>query len=847
MKADSRRAFTLVEIAVVILLGLIVAGPIVMTLRSGVELFFKADANAKVTDGVRFTMNSFGRTISPMLNQTPDIKVLLDPVIPDPVPQYMNYVYLDENSIVHKNSTETRVLEGSEYISAVNFVLPSSTAESADNFLLNMTLNGEYKTANLEVENKETLFNKPTKDGNLVSDNFVGNVLVFRTPGYTISPDIDLYDKDTMIKINNSTMPKGTVILAKYDLNAKRNNADISVTDQSTLEWYVSGSTGANLTPSASVPDGSTKNDYQYLLVDESNDPYTDDTLPTSADKFYIRTGTDTRTEWIDGGYGIIRARLKPRALTSSGKVLETDYIWSPYVRIGNKTFWETWLDAISGVPTEGFYNTNVGLDKKVELDVITETEELAIGINKAAKIKAGGGAFTVARLDYKYFDNDRLYSIWEERPSSSSSDTIPTLMTVTNYSVLVNLRLNDIAMFGLTLSNTPNTVDGVVSNDTSFNDLGYSVIMSVLDKDVDSGPDITSKGDFERGVFVQTMDGSTTDNNANTTFVTRGVISAYSDPDDDYHNGNAYSPAQVQNTKFSYSNPTDWWVNGYHRVLYSVLEYYDRSGGKTRPRYIIRVRFLKNVADLNLSAQQLADLKVRDPWFIGPQFFASEPMWFGDFVGDTIGADNKTVDVRRHNTPAETSVASVINIAHVAADRFYGLLYSAVKKIFKKSTMDLYTDARSTNGGLTDTRLSLPYRDRYLGMMVYIKTPKSTETMNIYEIDLVPGFTADEIRSILPANGKLYTVDETVPETRRPSVNDVWYGPGALIRNYNDALFGTDGWSDGSGDNGSRYFDDHPSYPGILGIQHVPGTSCTCPLENELFKWLKDRVIPSP
>ena len=179
-----------------------------MTLRSGFELFIKADANAKVTDGVRFTMNSFGRTISPMLNQTPDIKVLLDPVIPDPVPQYMNYIYMDENSIVHKDSTGIRTLEGSEYISAVNFVLPSSTAESADNFLLNMTLNGEYKTANLEVAAKETLFNKPTKDGNLVSDNYVGNVLVFRTPGYTISPDIDLYDNATMIKINNSTMPK---------------------------------------------------------------------------------------------------------------------------------------------------------------------------------------------------------------------------------------------------------------------------------------------------------------------------------------------------------------------------------------------------------------------------------------------------------------------------------------------------------------------------------------------------------------------------------------------------------------------------------------------------------------
>lgn len=835
MKAGRRKAFTLVEIAIVIILSLIVAGPVVMTLRSGFELFMKNDYNAKVTDGVRFTVNSFGRRITPMLNQTPEIKILNNPIIPVSVPQYWNYIYLSNDSIIHKDASGDHVLEGSEYISSVNFLLPSSVAVSGDNFLLGMTLDGEYKTANVEVAAKETLFNKPIKSGNLVSNNYVGNVLVFKTPGYTISPDIDLYDKPTMVKINNSKMPKGTVILAKYQLNVKHNNADVSVTDQSTLEWYISGSTGANLTPSTSVPDLTTKNNYQYLLVDGSNNPYTEDTLPTSADKFYIRTGTDTRTEWIEGGYGVIRARLKPRAVTSSGKIIETDYLWSPYVRIGNKTFWQTWLDAISGVPTEGFYNTNYGLDDKVELEVITATEELELGIKKAAKIKAAGGAFTVARLDYQYFDNDRLYNIWKERPSSSDSDTIPTLMTVTNYSVLVSIKMNDIAMSGLTLSNTPNTTDGVVSNNTAFNDLGYSVIMSVLDNDVDKGNDITSKGDFEKGIFTHLLDGGSTGNQANTDFKTRGILNCYYDPQNNVYNGNAYSPAQIQNSKFSYANPDTWWRDDYHILLYTVLEYYDKNVGKTRPRYIIRVKFLKRPAELGKTAAQLADLRIKDPWSIGPEFFSSEPMWFGDFVGDTIAVNNKTVDVRRYNSPANTVVSSSANITNTNTDKFYGLLYSTIQKIFKKVTMNLYVDAKETNGGLTDTRLSLPERDRYLGMMVYIKTPKSTETMNIYDIDLLPGFTADEIRSIMPENGKLYSVEETVPAARRPTANDVWYGAGSPLRDYNAILFGANGYSDGSGNNGSRY---NSAASGILGLQHVP-SSCACPLENELFKWL--------
>ena len=107
------------------------------------------------------------------------------------------------------------------------------------------------------------------------------------------------------------------------------------------------------------------------------------------------------------------------------------------------------------------------------------------------------------------------------------------------------------------------------------------------------------------------------------------------------------------------------------------------------------------------------------------------------------------------------------------------------------------------------------------------------------HEIDIVPGFTADEIRSILPADGKLYEINETIDledENRLKITSQQWYiDPSTHATEYNDALFGTNGASDGSGNNGSRY---SSTEPGILGLQHVP-SSCTCPLENELFKWL--------
>ena len=518
----------------------------------------------------------------------------------------------------------------------------------------------------------------------------------------------------------------------------------------------------------------------------------------------------------------MIRCRLTP-SVKIRGKTEEALPLWSGYVEIKNRAFWDTWLDAISGKDVEGFFNTNIGEESKfITLEANTEAEQLAIGIKKANKIKAASGAFTVARLDYKYFDNDRLYSIWENR-QNKAADPIPAIMTVTNYSLLVNMKMNDVVLFGITVSDTPNTSGGYVDkNSSSFNDLGYSVIMSSVSS-------ISGVKNTRQGIFVHPQDGSSTSNQGQGDFYLKGITNVFP-ADIPPKQGDCYHPLHIQNSAFTYPS-SDWW-KGNHRVLYTVLEYYDASDTYKLPKYIIRVRFLKPLSDASVK-DRLSEIKLTDPWFMGPEFYASEPMWFGDFTGSKA-TGGKTVAVRRYASPSDTTVTASSSLSDSDKSAFYGLNYAgSVKDIFKAKVLDLKTDASANDGSNAYQRLKTKSRDRYIGMQVY--TDKQDAAVDIYAIDLVPGFTADEIRSILPANAKLYEISETVPSDRAPSADLSWYKAGSPARNYNTAVFGASGKSDGSGNNGSRY-----SPSGILGLQHIPG-SCACPLEKELFRWLRN------
>ena len=810
-------AFTLAELAIGIALIVIVSVPVVMTLSAGIDLYLKTEANAEVVNGVRFTLDSFNRRIAPMLNETHEIKILENPVIPDPVPKNQNYVYLLGGSLIHRDSSGDHLLEGSAHIGSVSFVLPKSTDNTSGNFMLRMSLNASYKEARLNADASEPLYNTPVKDGNVVSNDYRGNAIAFKTPGaIEMSVSIDLYDKESMVKINNSLMPKGTVILASYDLGVKRDGISIPYEDESSHDWYISGNSGNQREISTAPPDDTTKNQYQFLLVDSAGSPETTKTFNTKGDAagdFYIRTGTSSRTKWKDGGYGVIRCRLTPSVKTR-GKTETTFPLWSGYVEIKNKAFWETWLDAIAGEETEGFYNTNIGEDKKVILDVNTETEQLKLGITQGKKIKATTGAFTVARLDYKYMDNDRLYSIWENR-KDKTIDPIPAIMTVTNYSLLVYMNMNQVSLFGVTLSDTPNTA--TLDNGSTFNDLGYTVVLGAAS---DLSSNSIGVRDYKQGVSVFPHDGSTT-GSGQTQYLLAGVTNVFPANSSD---GNCYNPVHVQNSVFQYDSATYWQAN--HRILYSVIEYYYTDDIYRLPHYIIRVRLLKPLSDSSVR-DRLSEIKLKDPWYIGPDFYESEPMWFGEFVGSKL-TNKRTVNVRRYASPAETTVKSGSDIADADKMMFYGLNYAeTVKDIFKAKDLDLTKDTSLASGALG--RLKTPSRDRYIGMEVF--TDGQYAYVDIYDIAIVPGFTADEIRSILPANAKLYEINETVSSNRLPA-DAVWYAPGSPARNYNTALFGASGKSDGSG-NASRYL---PS--GVIGLQHIP-VSCACPLENELFHWL--------
>lgn len=817
MGSKYRRAFTMAELAIGVLLILIIGGPVVMTFRSGIELYTKTEANAEVTNGVRFTVDSFGRRISPMLDHTPEISVLLDPTIPDPVPKNDNYLFLLNDKVVHRDISGDHFLEGSERISGLTFTVPSSAVVSPDNYLLAIALNGSYKTAKLDVEAKQVLYNLPVKDGdNIVSDNYVGNVLYFKTPGaHDMSISFDVYDNATKIKINNSLMPKGTVILASYDLNITRNGIEVSYTDESSLDWYISGSTGSQREIYVAQENYSTsiRDKYQFLLVDDDNKPITVNTFDTkgydgTAGNFYIRTGTGTKTLW--GPYGVIRARLSPAATTSRGKKITDEPVWSPYVQIGYKTFWEEWLDAIAKKKTnEEFSITSLADTQQIQLTAVDNKISVRIQSNR---FKEDATSVTVARLDYKFMYNDILYSIWKNR-EDQTSDKIPTIMTMTNYSVMIDAEIKDIYFYGIILSDTPKN-DFLQDNSGVFEDIGYEFKFQLK-------PD--KKSDIS-GLIMDKYAGA-------------GGTGSYNGITNITTSGNYYHPSYIQNDKFTFDGTEAWW-EARHRILITILEYY--VDNQTNPKYIFRVRILKNLSDF--SDTERAVIKTRDPWFIGPDFYASEPIWFGDFVGSSLTNGGKTVDVRRYDESDPETTVSLLNPRDDGGDKkFYGLKFGENSNIFKAKVMNI-------KDNITDTAvrniLSDPKRDRYLGLRVY-NHPSNTNPANafFYEIDIVPGFTADEIRSILPTGGKLYEINETVDIDNLEASNRLlitsqpWYTDSEThATEYNDALFGTDGYSDGSGNNGSRY---SPTAPGILGLQHVPGT-CTCPLDNELFKWIK-------
>ena len=842
MKYNARTGFTIVEMLIgVVMMSIVIAG-IAFTVRSGFDLFTTADSNATVISGVRFTADSFKRTVAPMLNVTDEIELLSEgSAIPASLSEDIHYVFLSNGSVVHRDSKGDHVLEGSEYIDNVEFSIPAASEDTQENYIFKMTINGknsDYPNAKLDLEVVNALYNRPEKIGTPVSGDLRGAILKVRASLYL--DRLDLYDNDTKIKINGLTMHKGTKIEAVYDL-INQTGTSQPMTDASIIEWFISGSVSADITVSEASPTDLNRNSYYWQLV-SGGDPVTGKVLDTTG-TFHLDTGA-TETDWE---VGVIRCRVTPAVKSSGGSLVASGIPrWSDYVVIkAVEAPSEEFEDILDVLDPDS--QTPNGTGDVYLTDVSTQQSQNVFDVNTGQILmtidspnKPGHGASFVMQLKHDRFDNDRIYGAWAAGRESASD--IPSYITVTNYSVVFDSKIkNEITGTALFLSTRSNNYNfGQIINgtlDNNFRDVGYAVQYSPYH--------------YPYGFFVSKFkDGEEIFRNNKNDPSPLGIYNeSMNNRGFDY-----YHPQYLINSNFTFGQ----WADRY-RVMYTVLEYYDETQGKEYPRHILRVRFLKRTDNWNAlnPGDPLSEIKKRDPWCIGPKFYASEPMWFGDSVGNpntTRTTSTTTVKVKNYyyTTSQTATLGRQINIA---AKIFYALKNASNSTVLRKRTMntrvsELNLDGSTISGtGISDALggavLSDPGRSRYVGVKGIIANKRDPEdSVIVYGLDFVPGFSINELRSIMPVNGKLYSLEETIPAAELLKIQDKdWYKSYKLMitssgNDINKKIFGTTGKSAGNGDNGSWYYQNAGSDGGIYDLQHIKN-NCKCPLHNELFKWL--------
>ncbi|MEK0453882.1 MAG: hypothetical protein AGIKBDMD_01858 [Synergistaceae bacterium] len=845
MKSFARAGFTLVELLVgVVMMSIVIAG-IAFTVSSGFDLFTKAESNAVVISGVRFTADSFERTVAPMLNVTDQIELLSADAATIPAPaslsEDIHYVFLSSDAVVHRDSKGDHVLEGSEYIDSLEFMIPVSSEDTQENYIFKMGIHGknsDQPKAKLDLEVESALYNRPEKKGTPVSGILRGAILKIRASLYL--DRLDLYDNDTKIKINGLTMHKGTKIEAVYDL-INQTGTSQPMSDESVVEWFISGSISADLTVTEASPTDLNRNSYYWQLV-SGGDPVTGKVLDTTG-TFHLDTGA-TETDWATG---VIRCRVTPVVKSSGGSLVASgiprwsDYVVIKAVEAPSEEFEEILdvLDPDTTMPngTGDVFLTNVATqDSENVFDV--NSGQILMTIDSPSK--PNYGASFVIQLKYDKFDNARIYGAWVAGRESTSD--IPSYITVTNYSVVFDSKIKNnassSALFLSTRSNNSN-FGKIINNelDNEFKDAGYAVQYmpyrypyGYLVSKFRDGEEIVGQNKNEPrplGIFNESLNNRVYD---------------------------YYMPASLNNSNFTFGQ----WFDRY-RIFYTVLEYFDETQGKAYPRHIFRVRLLKRTDNWDAlnPGEPLSEIKKRDPWCIGPKFYASEPMWFGDFVGNpntTRASGTTTVKVKNYyyTSPQTATLSRQINIA---GKRFCALKRPSGSDVFRRRLMSARAAEKNIDGSnisdtaisdvLGGTVLSIPEGSRYVGVRGVIENNSDSEdAVTVFGLDFAPGFSINEIRSIMPANGKLYSLEETIPASELLKIQDKdWYKSYKNIiasseNDINKKVFGTAAKSAGTGDNGSWYYQNAGSDGGIYDLQHIKN-NCNCPLHNELFKWL--------
>lgn len=445
-------AFTLVEALIGVIIMMIVIGGIALSIKMGIDMYGRAEAHSELINGMRFTLDSFNREISPMLDVTREVEILSTDISNIPsVSDDNHYIYLENGSLTHRSKSGDEVLTGSEYIDRVAFSYPTDTKETGENYTLRMNLTAKherYGDTEYNTTLEKAMYNLPSKRG----DN--GNILRFK---YSDTVDVNAinikhYKRENngdLIDISNSADIKGITIIVSYDLTID-GTVNEPYEDVSLVEYFMSSSPEANLDISDETPNRENQAHHYWQLVDDHGTPLDGTKIATSGDLHLHHSGETTT--WR---FGTIRSRITPRIADMNGNLIaEGVPVWGPYTEIidNNNLLHTSWSQAIFDAVhfnsmTDGF----ISRKGDVIFDVDTTTGMKIIKFNA----QGNGNSAVLAEVDLKYMKRERTL----EREKLGAAFT-----NITNYSLVVDAKVTNTSGYGILINgrviNLPTSLD---------------------------------------------------------------------------------------------------------------------------------------------------------------------------------------------------------------------------------------------------------------------------------------------------------------------------------------------------------------------------------------------------
>ena len=706
-----RRAFTLVELIIGMVMMVIVMGGIITGLSMGLRLYGRAEANGKVTNGARFTAASFKHKIWPMMSRASIVEIL--PNLPDTAVSDSEdcYVYLDESEqcVKYRIGGRDEPLAGSEFITSLDFSVPAASEDRAENFILRMSVEARaprIKSAHVTLDIDSALINRPAKRGPAREAAYGGPVLHFNIFDFR---ELNQYTPpgDSRPLKNDETVKKNSVIQLRYDITVPSGRRDATK-----ILYYASTESKASLPKSAGYWEDThydtpqytkdTKDNYCWPLLITSGDEYylagdqykkasgkEDEFLkiPTSGE-FYVYTGSNFEGNGSDfeddgklkkdkvktkaerfGRFAILRAWVVPAYSDAdgSGFVRPKGYEqWSTRVKIQpslmpGENFWIETLNAKVNPETDPysdqFWRPDDETTAKGKMDTEEGTYEVEVTMSSAAAHKLSQTALLAKAVKPEHLKDARRYDAASQAGGVSYTG-------ITNYSYIVDATMKDnvgglaVILNGYRDENNNEGVNGFMF---AYDPGACGIKMFLMNPSGNVGTPSLSNFDYwgseeqhrpgnKSGNTYYTYWKSGDKNNGIYRIRTQHRLEALMNPGalNQKYSGISNTEASTGNN----GNIKNFMYNGNgktrRRFIVTLLEYY--TDKKEYPRLLVRVRLLKNISDVKSETGKSEEqLREEDPFLIGPKFYLSEPAWYRSFVGQKPirSANNKTFSFR--------------------------------------------------------------------------------------------------------------------------------------------------------------------------------------------------------